>query len=149
MTEITNFDNVEEIFDLMMKDKIFATRLYDMLCKNNDMIWDYIKVGRQFWKYNEKEWKYDLITITYIRSGVAFFITEGKEDLGEDYALAGSFGIGMLYPRVVYVNDIANLYVKYYPEEDDKKEYESIRHMFEIMKPDIPDNNVKIDVDFE
>ena len=86
------------------------TRLYDMLDKDIESISDYIKTGRQFWVYNYKTDKYDLITVTYRRGNVAFYKKDGTDV--ENAFFVNSAGACFLYPRNIYVKDLANFMIK-------------------------------------
>ena len=105
-------------------------------------IWNYIKVGRQFWKYNDEKNVFELITITYVRSGVAFYTTEGYE--GEQYLSKGCIGLSLLYPRVLYLKDI---YENSRLSENDNPPYEHLVEMYTKMQLDIPVDYVKIDIE--
>ena len=49
-------DKIEQqILDFINKDysrTTFATRLYELLCKHDEAVKAYIKVGRKFWHYD-------------------------------------------------------------------------------------------------
>lgn len=109
----TVFDTAEECLEHTKAEnkKILSdTRLYDMLDKDIKSISDYIKTSRQFWMYNDKTRKHDLITVTYRRGNVAFYKKDGSDV--ENAFFANSAGACFLYPRHIYVDDIAKHLVK-------------------------------------
>lgn len=83
--------------------------------------WEDIAVGKRFWSYtqmfmsqNELEGRLDpekwrLITITYIRSGVAFYRIEEQEQ--EEYFERGSAMVGLIEPET-YIHDKDPQYYK-------------------------------------
>ncbi len=94
-----------------MEEKIIAeTRLYDLFDKDIESISCYIQKGRQFWMYNDKTYKYDLITITERRANVVFYKKSGFDN--EEAFFAKSAGACFLYPRHLYVEDLANFMIK-------------------------------------
>lgn len=119
-----------------------ATMLHDVFPNNLEGIWKYVKVGRQFWQYNVDKEIYELITITYIRSGVAFYTTEGYD--GEKYLPKGCIGLDLLYPRVLYLKDIYDFSRL---SENDKPPYEHLVAMYTKMRLGIPADYVKIDIE--
>lgn len=118
-----------------------ATRLHDVFANNIEGMKKYFKVGRQFWMYNDNKLAYVLITITYIRSGIVFYTTEGDSE--ERSFASGSVFAELLYPRVLYLRDIYNLTF----QMNDKPPYEHLVAMYTKMKLDIPADYVQIDVE--
>ena len=149
MTE--EIKNEKKIIDYLLDEyyekRVAATRLHDMFPHDLEAVWDYIQEGRQFWDYDDKERIYKLITITYKRSGVAFYTVEGSDD--EHYFCHGSIHADLLYPRVVHVQDIINNAKKKY---NTKHKYEvkeqDIIDLYTKMKLHIPADYVQIDVEF-
>jgi hypothetical protein len=133
---------VKQFLDDYYSSATAATRLHDIFPHNLEGIWNYIKVGRQFWKYNDEKNVFELITITYVRSGVAFYTTERFEE--EQFLPKGCIGLCLLYPRVLYLKDI---YENSMLNENDKPPYEHLVAMYTKMKLDIPADYVKIDVE--
>jgi hypothetical protein len=60
-------------------------------------------VGKRFWRQNEETWKWEQIRITYVRSGVAFFVLKGKRK--EDIIFLHEFNTKRLYP-LSYESDL-------------------------------------------
>lgn len=133
---------VEQFLDDYYSSATAATRLHDVFPHNLEGIWNYIKVGRQFWKYNDEKNVFELITITHVRSGVAFYTTEGCKD--EQYLPKGCIGLDLLYPRVLYLKDI---YEFSKLTDNDKPPYEHLVAMYTKMRLDIPADYVKIDIE--
>ena len=140
--KVEDFKTVEQFLDGYYSSATAATRLHDVFPHNSEGIWNYIKVGRQFWKYNDEENVFELITITYVRSGVAFYTTEGYEE--EQFLPKGCIALHLLYPRVLYLKDI---YESSKLMENDKPPYEHLVEMYTKMKLDIPADYVKIDIE--
>lgn len=132
------------IFDFIVSGKPYRTELIELFSGDWFFVWKYIQVGRQFWKYDERAHIYRLITITYIRSGVAFYTVEDETD--EHYLIEGSVNLGCLYPRIIYIKDIADFITEYMPDKKDRMD--DICHMFKIMVPEIPSPEVKIDIEY-
>lgn len=112
-TDGTVFDTAEKCIEHTKAEnkKILAdTRLYDMFDKDIESVSDYIKTGRQFWMYNEFTCRHELITITYKRGSVAFYKKDGENE--EKHLLTRSIGASWLYPRHIYVDDVAKRLVK-------------------------------------
>lgn len=137
----------KKIFDSIMTGKTYATKLYDLFDKDWASIWDYIKEGREFWVYDDKMHIYRLITITYIRSGIAFYKLVDDPSDKEYYIIEGSLSLGWLYPRIIYVKDMVKHMQK--TSTDKRKDIEEeLIHTFNIMVPDIPSPEVEIDVEY-
>lgn len=139
----------QQIVDLMMMNHTCATRMYELFDKCHDDIWKYIKVGRTFWKYNDDLQKFELIRITYKRSGIAFYVVDERLQDGEDFLVQGSMGPDFLYPRYIVIKEIVDHCVKqgYYGEDSTRADiYKSVKRMFETMEMDIPGPEVKIEI---
>lgn len=119
-----------------------ATMLHDVFSHNIEGMKNYFQVGRQFWMYDDLQMKYVLITITYIRSGIVFYTTEGDDE--ERSFASGSVFAELLYPRVLYLRDIYNFTL----QMNNKPPYEHLVTMYTKMKLDIPADYVKIDIEF-
>lgn len=93
----------------------FATRLYDLFCKHDELVKAYIKVGRKFWYYDEEKQCFRRLTVTYVRTGVVFYEYEDEPEV--EYAdFTGSFRVLMWSVAEIYPNEIGNLLSEYYPE---------------------------------
>ena len=120
-----------------------ATRLHDVFANNIEGMKNYFQVGRQFWMYDDLQMKYVLITITYIRSGIVFYIAEN--DYMERSFGSGSVFAELLYPRVLYLKDVYNL--TFQGDMSEKPPYEHLVAMYTTMKLDVPADYVKIDIE--
>ncbi len=129
------------LYNELYGNKPFATEMHNMFSDNIEYMWTYVQVGRQFWDYNDLTARYELITITYKRSGVAFYITDSDET--EHYILKGSAHLGLLYPRIIYAEDL-----KQYAKECYGYSEEQVNDMLTTLKPATPADNVQIDVQF-
>lgn len=116
-----------------------ATCLYDVFSHDSEACWNYIQVGRQFWVWNDSVEKFELLTITYKRSGVAFYVKDNSEK--EYFILEGSYNGTHIRPRIIYIKDVAD----FLNEKTGKDCTEDVRLMYQSMEPDIPDG-VQIDI---
>lgn len=132
---------VKEFMDNYYSNATAATRLHDVFANNVEGMKKYFQVGRQFWMYDDNKHAYVLITITYIRSGIVFYTTEGDDE--ERSFASGSVFAELLYPRVLYLRDIYNLTL----QMNNKPPYEHLVEMYTKMNLDIPADYVKIDVE--
>lgn len=133
----------ELLYDVLLKNQCAATNLKNLFSDDMQAASKYIKVGRQFWKYDEVTDEFDLITITYVRSGIAFYVKEGETE--ENSFGTRSVVAALLYPRVIYLQDVAEQIKVYYP--DFNPEY--LVTMYKRMELDIPRYYIKIDIDFK
>lgn len=131
----------EELYDEFFEGKAFATQMYEMFSHRVEYMWDYVRVGRQFWCYNDEKCRYELITVTYKRSGVAFYTAENDET--EHYFLRGSIQFGLMYPRVIYANELKKFSSECYGGDE-----EGVMKLLTKLKPCIPADYVKIDIEF-
>lgn len=131
------------LYDVLLKNHSAAANLRKMFSDDMRAASKYLKVGRQFWKYNDNTEEFDLITITYIRSGIAFYVKEGEEE--ENSFGTKSLAAGLLYPRIIYLQDIAE-FIK-----ENHKDFnpEELVTMYKRMPLDIPRDYMKIDVDYD
>ena len=87
-------------------DTVFTSCLYDMFGKHSDAIDAYIKPGREFWHYDGEKRRYRKLKITYVRSGVMFFVFEDDPDNVEHAWFIGSFNCDSLYAAQIYPYEI-------------------------------------------
>lgn len=133
----------ELLYDVLLKNQCAATNLKNLFSDDMQAASKYIKVGRQFWKYNEVTDEFDLITITYVRSGIVFYVKEGETE--ENSFGTRSVVAALLYPRVIYLQDVAEQIKVYYPDFNP----EHLVTMYKRMELDIPRYYIKIDIDFK
>lgn len=130
------------IYDVLLRGHKAATNLRKMFSDDMQAASKYIKANRQFWKYNDETNEFDLIFITCVRSGIVFYVREGQET--EESFGALSVTAGLLYPRVIYLRDIAD-FIK---ERQPNFKPENLKTMYERMPLDKPREYMKIDIDF-
>ena len=93
----------------------FSTRLRDMLGKRPENVAEYIKVGREFWHFDEGIWR--KLKVTYIRSGVMFF--EFCDEPNVEHAwFISSFNASSLHAAQIYPYDIERMLSEEYPDND-------------------------------
>lgn len=86
---------------------IFST-LKGLFGNNIHKIRDYIKPGQIYWEFSELENKWTRIKITYIRSGVFFYVYVNEPDR-ELYFLDRSYTMLQLVPETIDTVSICNL----------------------------------------
>ena len=121
-------------------DITFTSMLYEMFGKHNEAIEAYIKVGREFWYYDGDKRSYRKLKVTYIRTGVMFFIFE--DDPGVEHAwFIGSFNCLSLHAAQIYPYEIGKLLSKW--SENAEKD---IPKMFKQCKWDDCDGKISVEV---
>lgn len=106
---------IDELFATLNHDysnTVFTARLYDMFAKKDDLIASYIKPGRTFWHYDIDKSKFRKIKVTYVRSGVMFFIFEDDPDEVERAWFTSSFNAMSLHAAEIYPYEIGELLSK-------------------------------------
>lgn len=130
------------LFDVLLKNQRAATKLWTMFNKDKDAIAATFKPGRKFWMFNEDKLEFELITITYVRSDVAFYIKQ-QDDI-EEYIDTHSMAAAMLYPERIYIqeiiNHLKNTGIPFKPN--------NIIEMYKRMPLSIPRDYIKITIDF-
>ena len=100
-------ENKMELIEGDYNNMTFTSRLYDMFAKNTESIKAYIKPGREFWHYDGDK-GYRKLKVTYVRSGVMFFVFEDKPEIERAWFL-GSFSTISLYAAQIYPYEIGKL----------------------------------------
>ena len=114
---------INEILNNDFSNSVFTSRLYDMFGKHGDAIDAYIKEGREFWYYDGEKRCYRKLKITYVRTGVMFFVFD--DDTENEHAwFIGSFNCDSLFAAQIYPYEIGKLLSKYY--EDAEKDFPQI-----------------------
>lgn len=131
------------VYDVILKDSVAATSLYELFSKDSDAAAKYFKEGRQFWSYDYEQERYVLITVTYVRSGIVFYVREDCDNKREDSFGVKSIMARKLYPRVIYLQEVADALKENMPDFD----FDELVKMYKRMKLDIPADYVKIDID--
>ena len=106
----------EEIIDILnhnYSNTTFTSRLYDMFSKDDEAIMSYIKPGRLFWHYDIDLEAFRKIRITYVRSGVMFYVYEDKPDGEEGAWFMQSFNAMSLHAAQIYPYEIGKLLSKH------------------------------------
>lgn len=120
----------------------FTSQLYEMFGKHTDIIEEYIKEGRVFWFYNVDISDFRKLKVTYVRSGVMFFVYEGETE--EHAWFISSFNCASLYAAQIYPYEIGKLLSRYYEGAD--KEFPEI---CKKCKWKDCDGRIKVDVIWE
>lgn len=115
------FEKTKQLFyDSLVGDysnTTFTSRLYEMFCKNQDAIKAYIKPGREFWYYDGEKSCYRKMKITYVRSGIMFFVFEDEPEVELGWFIC-SFASMTLYAAQIYPYEIGRLLSEYCDYED-------------------------------
>ena len=91
--------------------------LWEMFGKKSEAIALYIKEGREFWYYDVSQDKYRKLRVTYIRSGVMFFVYDDEPD--EEHAwFISSFNVGSLFAAQIYPHEIGKILSKWHENAD-------------------------------
>lgn len=109
----------DEILDILNKDyskSTFTSNLHDMFNHHDEAIEAYIKPGRKFWHY-DLNGNYRKLTITYVRTGVMFFVFDDEPEI--EYAwFIRSFNGYSLYAAQIYPYEIEAILSKYSEYKD-------------------------------
>ena len=98
-------------------DTVFTSRLYDMFGRDRSAIDAYIKPDRLFWYYDSEKQNHRKLKITYVRTGVMFFVFEDEPEVEHAWFI-GSFNCDSLYAAQIYPYEIAKLFSKRYEEAE-------------------------------
>lgn len=110
----------QQILDLINHDyshTTFDTRLYELFCKQDANVKAYIKVGRKFWHYDTEKRYWRKLTVTYVRTGVMFFVFDDEPNV-EHAWFTGSFNALMLHAAEIYPYEIEELLSSQYPDNN-------------------------------
>lgn len=108
---------IPDFFQTDYRNIKFDTRLYELFCKNDAFVEAYIKVGRKFWHYDDKNKKWRMLTVTYVRTGVMFFIFDDEPDVEFAFFIR-SFHCLMMRAAEIYPNEISKIMAERYPDND-------------------------------
>lgn len=90
---------------MKFKKKCYSTKLCDLYGRDNYE--SHIELGREYWLYDDTKWR--KIKITYIRSGVAFYVFTDSPETPEKYMPLGSFiAATLLFAEIDPSKDIAD-----------------------------------------
>ena len=114
-------DKIEQqIIDLINHDyshTTFDTRLYELFCKEDEFVKAYIKVGRKFWYYDGEKMCWRKLTVTYVRTGVMFFIFDDEPEVEHAWFM-GSVNVLSLRAAEIYPDEISEILRGLYPDND-------------------------------
>lgn len=82
-----------------MKYKSTMVDIFGKDCKKYEL---YYQIGRQFWYFNENKW--NLITISYKRSGIIFYTISGTEE--EGWMPISCIDSMHLVPQTIYLSEL-------------------------------------------
>lgn len=108
---------VKDIVNEVYSNATYTSQLYEMFCKHDDAIKAYIKEGREFWYYDGEKWKYRKLKVTYVRTGVMFFVFEDEPDTEHAWFIS-SFNGCSLYAAQIYPYEIGKLLSQWYEGAD-------------------------------
>ena len=98
------------------KDETWSSALNDLFSHDDPAAMSYIKEGREFWYFDPgNSWR--KIRITYVRSGVMFFVFEDEPDKEKAWFLS-SFNAISLVAAHIYVNELNDYYINKYGYDD-------------------------------
>ena len=135
-------ETIDNIVNELCGDLAYTSRLYEMFGKHTESIEEYIKVGREFWFYNVETKSFQKLKVTYVRSGVVFFVFEGEEE--EHAWFISSFNCGTLYAAQIYPYEIGKILSKWHKGAD--KEFPE---MCKKCKWNDYDGSIKVEVIWE
>ena len=114
-------NNIEQkILDLInhvYSNITFATRLYELFCKQDEAVKKYIKVGRKFWHYDGEKMEWRKLTVTYTRANVMFFTFDDEPDVEHAWFM-GSMNALTLHAAEIHPHEISEIISKWYPGND-------------------------------
>ena len=142
---LTQKEIKELITDFFYEDyenMVFTSQLYEMFGKHIEGIEEYIKEGREFWFYNIDKLCYQKLKVTYVRSGVMFFVYEGETE--EHAWFISSFNCGSLYAAHIYPYEIGKILSRWYDGAD-----EEFPEICKKCKWNDCDGRIKVDVIWE
>lgn len=142
MGQISRDEANDILYNVVLKGNHAATEMWTMFNKDKDAIAAAFKPGRKFWMFNDSTYEFDLITITYVRSGVAFY--KKQQDGPEEYMGTRSIAAAMLYPRRIYIQEIIN----HLKNTGVSFKVDDVIEMYKRMPLDIPRDYMKITIDF-
>jgi hypothetical protein len=112
---MTREEIVQQYIDEVLDDyrnTTFTSLLYDMFGKHYEAIDAYIKEGREFWHYDGEKKCYRKLKVTYVRTGVMFFVFEDEPEKEHAWFI-GSFNCDSLLAAQIYPYEIGELLSKW------------------------------------
>lgn len=92
----------------------FTSQLYEMFGKHTEGMAEYIKEGREFWFYDGDKRDFRKLKVTYVRSGVMFFVFEDEEK--EHAWFINSFNCCSLHAAQIYPYEIGKILSRWYED---------------------------------
>ena len=115
----------EEIIDILIENyedysnTIYTSQLYKMFGEHDEAVKAYIQEGREYWYYDGEKTCFRKLKVTYVRSGVVFFVFEDKPDA--EYAwFISSFNCLSLRAAQIYPYEIGRLLSKWYKNAENE-----------------------------
>jgi len=146
-----NKDIRQQVSDMIIRTfiedyskSIFTSQLYEMFGKCDSAVKAYIKPGREFWHYDGSRRDYRKLTVTYVRTGVMFFVFNDEPDVEHAWFI-GSFNCLSLYAAQIYPYEIGRIMFEHcrYGAENAIDEFPKI---CEMCKWDDCNGSITVDV---
>ena len=106
---------IMHLLHLDYSETTFTANLYEMFGKRDEDVTEYIKPGREFWHFDGNVWH--KLKVTYVRSGVMFFVFEEKPDVEQAWFIS-SFNVMSLCAAQIYPHEISRILSKTYPDNN-------------------------------
>ena len=110
------------MFDGDYSTTVFTSMLYEMFSKHTEAIAEYIKPSREFWYFDDRL-RYRKLKVTYVRSGVVFFIFDDEPDTEHAWFIS-SFNVCSLFAAQIFPYEIGRILSKWFDGAD--KEFPEI-----------------------
>lgn len=104
---------VDELVEALLGNATYTSMLYDMFSKHNEAVESYVKVGREFWHYDGTLRKYRKLKVTYVRTGVMFFVFEDDPETEHAWFIS-CFDAMNLRAAQIYPYEIGKILSKYH-----------------------------------
>ena len=134
---------IQKLLDILNKNysnTTFTSRLWDMFGKHEEALNIYIKPNREFWFYDGEKMCYRKLKVTYVRSGVMFFVFNDEPETEHAWFI-GSFNCASLHAAQIYPYEISKILSKWY--EDAENDFPK---MCEQCKWDNCDGKITVEV---
>jgi hypothetical protein len=116
------------VSDILKEDysnTTFTSQLHEMFGKCDGAIKAYVKPGREFWYYDGDKICYRKLKVTYVRTGVMFFVFEDEPEVEVAWFIC-SFASRTLYAAQIYPREIGRLLSEYCGHEDAVEDFPKI-----------------------
>ena len=114
----------EEIVDILLdsydySNTVYTSQLREMFGDHDEAVNVYIKPGREFWHYDGEKRDYRKLKVTYVRSGVVFFVFEDEPETEHAWFI-GSFNCLLLHAAQIYPYEIGRILSKWHENAADE-----------------------------